>query len=316
MTSAHAISLVFLLTIPPCFIAFPSQKLAELVELQSPLEVSSVNAEDKLKTSYAGAHKLRYAGLSILDWANRDLDRRTMEMRIASTTPMPEAKSSGKRMGKQKIVKSHKRKHHKADNNGRISLLTVCLILCLNKVSVVDANMSTLSAYFRTRPGWRQIAHSSFHREASYSNKKPEIPLAMQQENISKVSVQETLEKSNAPQMSGFMPHHKAHNRQHRRHHGRNVVRDHAAALSKAIAEKLEKIKMLTTSSAPANVGKPRRRPYDHNCFFTPINCHPWQPPSEREPRNWPQSVISKSTSARNTRSTLQLSNKNIPLTF
>ncbi|KAI1732674.1 hypothetical protein Ddc_01553 [Ditylenchus destructor] len=166
------------------------------------------------------------------------------------------------------------------------AMLTACLIMCFNKVSVVDASMSTLSAYFRTRPGWRQIANFApfFPREASYLNKERENALATQQENTSEISVQETLEKSNAPQMSGIKPHHKTHTRQHRRHHGRKVVRDHAAALSKAIA--LEKMSMLTTTSAPGNVGKSRRRPYDHNCFFTPINCHPWQPQSEREPRN------------------------------
>ncbi|KAI1732675.1 hypothetical protein Ddc_01554 [Ditylenchus destructor] len=109
------------MTVVVAFVAetFPSQKLSRSVQVQSPPEVSTVNAEDRRKTFY-GDQKLRDAGLSILDWANPDLHRRNLDMRIDSTAPMPEAESSGNRVGKQKMAKSHKRKHHQTDKNGRI----------------------------------------------------------------------------------------------------------------------------------------------------------------------------------------------------
>ncbi|KAI1695856.1 hypothetical protein DdX_19352 [Ditylenchus destructor] len=33
----------------------------------------------------------------------------------------------------------------------------------------------------------------------------------------------------------------------------------------------LQRMQMEPTTTRP-----PRRRAYDHNCFFTPVNCHPW----------------------------------------
>ncbi|KAI1694710.1 hypothetical protein DdX_19969 [Ditylenchus destructor] len=31
-----------------------------------------------------------------------------------------------------------------------------------------------------------------------------------------------------------------------------------------------------------SSTARPHRRKYDHNCFFTPVNCHPWIEPTQR----------------------------------
>ncbi|KAI1699754.1 hypothetical protein DdX_17138 [Ditylenchus destructor] len=164
----------------------------------------------------------------------------------------------------------------------KVQYFFLLLLLCTATIS--SAYISPF--YFRTKPYMGTMATTSLQRSPEVNEIQNESP---------KVESTETDEFTDAPVKSAAPKDHPVRimdlmiiiSDAMRRYFGN--MSSHANILSKAkeqrklliqsrqqilkkqLGRALQRIQMEPTTTRP-----PRRRAYDHNCFFTPVNCHPW----------------------------------------